>query len=73
MQKDENILKKALGKFSKYILYFIATAIILIMVVVICIQTLYLHEKKRFINTCMEDGHTLEYCENVWAEIDALN
>ena len=71
--QEGNILQKVLHEVTKYILHIIATAIILTVMIVILIQITYLHEKKELIDTCIKEGNSLEHCQSVWDEIDALN
>jgi len=73
MQKNKYIIKKILSASCKTILYLIIAITISIIFAIIFLFMLSLYEKNKFINNCINDGHSQEYCQNVWNEIDALN
>ena len=63
------MLKSVFDAFYKCILCLMVVAFI----AVLFIQMFYLYEEKKFIDDCVKEGETQKHCQNIWAEIDALN
>ena len=69
MEKDESILKQILYRLYKYSLYLVVTVVTVVIFLLVYIS----YENKRFINRCMNEGYSLEHCQAVCAEINALD
>ncbi len=39
----------------------------------IALLSFYFYDKSKFINECLTEGSSQEYCQSIWAEVDALN
>jgi len=73
MLKNQSKIKNFLYKLSKYAFYSIFSVIILVITIIIALQIFSFYEKSKYINNCLSEGYSQEYCKNVWDEIDALN
>lgn len=73
MLKNQTKIKNFLRKLSKYVFYSISAVIILVIFIIVALQIFSFYEKSKFINNCLAEGHSQEYCQSVWGEIDALN
>lgn len=69
MQKNQSLRKRFLHKLLKCVIYLIVAVVMYF----IALLSFYFYDKSKFINECLTEGSSQEYCQSIWAEVDALN